>query len=173
MPPLIDLTGQRFGRLTALGRVPSRPGHTTWLWRCDCGREIAADAYNVKTGHTNSCGCLQRERARLANTTHGQRHTRLYRIWVCMRNRCYSRSYHAFKHYGGRGIAVCEEWRDSFLAFHDWAMANGYRDDLTIDRIDTDGDYSPDNCRWATMAEQNENKRVKNGYKIMEVSENG
>lgn len=85
-----------------------------------------------------------------------------------MKTRCRTESYHAFRHYGGRGIRVCDEWLNDFQAFYDWAMANGYRDDLSIDRIDSNGNYSPDNCRWATMAEQNKNKRVANGYKIQD-----
>ena len=83
-----------------------------------------------------------------------------------MKNRCYQKSYHAFRHYGGRGIIVCDEWRDNFQAFYVWAMANGYADNLSIDRIDVNGNYEPSNCRWVTMSEQNKNKRVKNGYKI-------
>ena len=94
--------------------------------------------------------------------------TRLYRIWNCMHNRCYRKSYHAFNHYGGRGIEVCDEWLHDFQAFYDWAIANGYGDDLSIDRIDPNKNYSPDNCRWVTMAEQNKNKRAKNGFKIKE-----
>ena len=85
-----------------------------------------------------------------------------------MKNRCYRKSYHAFHHYGGRGIKVCDEWLHDFQAFYDWAMANGYRDNLSIDRIDNNKEYSPDNCQWVTMAEQNKNKRAENGFKIKE-----
>ena len=85
-----------------------------------------------------------------------------------MKNRCYHPSYHAFNHYGGRGITVCDEWRNNFEAFYKWALSNGYRDNLTIDRKDNDKGYSPDNCKWSTMKEQNQNKRAKNGYKIKE-----
>jgi hypothetical protein len=85
-----------------------------------------------------------------------------------MMTRCYRKSYHAYKHYGGRGITVCDEWQKDFGAFHKWAIVTGYSDDLTIDRIDSNRGYSPDNCRWATMAEQNKNKRAPNGYKIKE-----
>lgn len=164
---LVDLTGQRFGRLVVIRRMPSVNKRTKWLCVCDCGNEIIAESYNLKTGHTTSCGCFQREATAEANQTHGMRKTRLYRIWVCMKNRCYAKSYHAFKHYGGRGIKVCAEWRNSFETFRDWALSNGYADNLTIDRVDTNGDYCPANCRWATMAEQNQNKRVPNGAKII------
>ena len=168
MPPLRDLRGQRFGRLTVVDQLPAINKRTMWLCKCDCGNEASVDAQNLHTGHTQSCGCLRRERLSKASTTHGKRNTRLYSIWNHMKTRCRTKSYHAFRHYGGRGIRVCDEWLNDFQAFYDWAMANGYRDDLSIDRIDSDGNYSPDNCRWSTMAEQNKNKRVANGYKIQD-----
>ena len=165
---LIDLTGQKFGRLTVIRRGETVNKRTKWVCSCECGTEVTVEPYNLRTGHTGSCGCLQRDRTSKANMTHGMRKTRLYRIWYCMKNRCYQQSYHAFHHYGGRGIKVCDGWLHDFQAFYDWAMANGYRDDLTIDRIDSNGNYEPSNCRWTTMAEQNKNKRAKNGYRIKE-----
>lgn len=168
MPPLRDLTGNRFGRLTVISRLPSVNKRTMWLCKCDCGNEVSVDAGNLHSDNTQSCGCLQRDMTSRANKTHGLRGTRLYRIWDCMHTRCYRKSYHAFKHYGGRGIRICDEWINDFQAFYDWSMSHGYRDDLTIDRIDTDGNYCPENCRWVTMSEQNKNKRFKNGCKIKE-----
>lgn len=165
---LIDLTGRRFGRLTVLQRAETIKKRTMWLCRCDCGNEVAVEANNLKIGHTQSCGCLQKEATSKANTTHGMRASRLYRIWKCMHNRCYRKCYHGYKHYGGRGITICDEWVHDFRAFRDWALANGYNDYLSIDRIDNDKGYSPDNCRWVTMELQNKNKRAKNGYKIEE-----
>ena len=165
---LDNLTGRNFGRLTVLQRAESVNKRTLWVCKCECGKEIIAESYNLKTGHTQSCGCLQREATSKANTTHGQRTTRLYRIWNCMKTRCYRKSYHAYKHYGGRGIRVCDEWLNNFNNFYDWAMANGYDDSLAIDRIDCNKGYNPQNCRWVTMAEQNKNKRAKNGCKIKE-----
>ncbi len=165
---LIDLTGKVFGKLTVLQRDKTVNKRTKWLCKCECGNEISVEAYNLKTGHTQSCGCFQKEATSTASKTHGKTHTRLYRIWNCMKNRCYRKSYHAYNHYGGRGITVCDEWLNDFQAFHDWAIANGYNDGLSIDRIDVDKGYSPHNCRWVTMAEQNKNKRAENGCKIKE-----
>lgn len=164
----IDLTGQKFGRLTVIKRMPTVNKRTLWCCLCDCGNKTVVESYNLRTGHTSSCGCVQKEATSAANRTHGNRKTRLYTIWVCMKNRCYQKSYHAFKHYGGRGIKVCDKWRCDFRSFYEWAISNGYADNLTIDRIDTNGDYCPENCRWATMSDQNKNKRAKNGYKIKE-----
>ncbi len=160
MTRLIDLTGQRFGRLC----VQERQGSDAWksaLWccKCDCGNECIVSSHNLRTGHTQSCGCLQRERAAKANTTHGHRHTRLYGIWNSMVARCHRKNTKAYPDYGGRGITVCDEWKRDFQAFYDWAMANGYNDTLSIDRKDNDKGYSPDNCRWATTEIQANNKR--------------
>lgn len=161
MGKLIDLTGQRFGRLVVIERIGlNKNKKATWLCRCDCGNEIVAISNSLRTGNTTSCGCAQRDIAREMHQTHNcSRQTRLYRIWIAMKQRCYYHRSNHYKDYGGRGITICDEWLHDFVAFRDWAMSHGYADDLSIDRIDNDKGYNPDNCRWATMKEQRHNRR--------------
>ena len=149
---LKDISGWRFGRLTAIERVGfNKHGKSTWKCKCDCGNLKEVDIGNLSTGRTQSCGCLHRET--FNNVTHNESKTRLYRIWHAVKERCGRPKAINYKWYGGKGIKVCQEWSESFEAFRDWAVKNGYSDELTIDRIDPDLDYSPQNCRWITRAE--------------------
>ena len=162
MPAFMDLTGKRFGRLVAIRYIKQNDGHPSrgWLCQCDCGiqRVIASSA--LTSGAQKSCGCWNKERPHIVKIaqTHGMSKTRLYVAWRNMRIRCYNPKDKRYERYGGRGITVCDEWRNSFEAFRDWALSNGYSDELTIDRIDTNGSYNPSNCRFITRAENNANR---------------
>ena len=124
-----------------------------WICRCVCGKCKQIVGYSLVSGNTTSCGCQRGSKG-----THHQTHTRLYRIWKAMKCRCYNKNFPTYSFYGGRGITVCDEWRSDFESFFAWATTHGYTEDLTIDRIDSNGNYEPDNCRWITIQKQQRNR---------------
>lgn len=158
-----DLTGQKFNRLTFIepDRIHQSPkGYRNlyWLLKCECGNSTVKKSTSVKSGYAKSCGCLQREMTSKARRTHGDSDSRLYYVWENMRKRCYKPNSDRYKNYGARGIKVCDEWKDDYGAFMKWALSNGYKDNLTIDRNDVNGNYTPENCSWIPMAEQAKNR---------------
>lgn len=163
-----DLTGKRFNYLTVIEYIGRKNGRTMWKCKCDCGNEVNVDSNSLKSGNTTACGCRQHI-GWGQNKTHGMSRTRIYREWIGIRDRCNNPKNTYYKNYGGRGINVCKEWEEDhgFENFYDWAMHNGYSDDLTIDRIDNDKGYSPDNCRWVNRFVQMNNQR---GNRIIEYN---
>ena len=167
-----DLTGQKFNKLLVLKQVRKNKGKTYWLCKCDCGKETIVEGYKLKTGHIRSCGCLQREINIKRLTTHNLSKSRLYEIWCAIKNRCLNKNLKTYKNYGGRGITVCQEWLNDFKTFYDWAINNGYSDGLTIDRINNNGNYEPDNCRWASRKTQANNRRTCKTFTYNGVTKN-
>ena len=169
-----DLSGQKFNRLTVIKldhkkQLYDKQGKPNgniyyYLGKCDCGNETVVCATSLVRGTTKSCGCLTKEKLVKYNkenkVKHGYQKTRLYREWCSMKGRCYYPSVNGYKNYGGRGIIVCEEWKNNFVNFKDWAVSHGYSDNLSLDRIDVNGNYEPDNCRWVTLKEQSHNTRT-------------
>lgn len=158
-PRLIDLTGKRFSRWSVITQAGNTPrGGALWLCVCDCGAERPVLGADLRNGKSVSCGCARTERVGRLNKSHGASGTRLHQAWKNMRGRCNNPNRPGFSDYGGRGIKVCAEW-DDFSAFRGWALANGYSDNLSIERMDVNGDYSPSNCTWADAAVQSANRR--------------
>lgn len=170
----IDLTGQRFGKLTVICFSGRRGRKRMWLCECECGKQVERETWYLKSGHGLSCGCTKSDKISKAITKHGQRHTKLYRVWSAMKRRCDNPKVDRYPRYGGRGIKYCDEW-NKFIPFYEWAIKAGYKEGLSIDRINPDGNYEPNNCRWITMAEQanntSQNRHIFYGGRSMTVAE--
>lgn len=162
MGKLIDITGQSFGRWTVLCREGTKDREATWRCQCSCrGNESirVVKGSELRSGKSRSCGCIRNENLSTKKTIHGMSDTRLYKMWKNIKTRCYDKNDKSFINYGGRGVQMCDSWKNSFESFAEWALSNGYSDALSIERVDVNGGYSPDNCTFITVPEQARNRR--------------
>lgn len=158
MSKIIDLRGQVFGRLTVIERAGStKAGRAIWKCKCSCGNYTNSVSSDLRNGDVKSCGCYRHD-IDILRSAASNKNTRLYRIWIAMKKRCYNKNDSKYKYYGEAGIDVCEDWRTSYKSFKEWSTSNGYAEDLTIDRIDVSRGYYPDNCRWVSMKVQSNNR---------------
>lgn len=155
----INIIGKQFGKLTVIKQVEHASKDLYYLCKCECGNEKIIRGSHLTSGKILSCGCWQKQRISETHKKHGMCNTRLYEIYKGMLKRCYNTTSEAYKNYGARGIVICDEWKNDFKVFYDWATSNGYKDNLTIDRINNDGNYEPSNCRWVTKLIQSRNTR--------------
>lgn len=157
------MTGVKFENCEVLKRSgTNNDNKAVWLCLCRCGEEFKRTGKQLRRGKLNSCGCIRNEKIKevgFKNITHGQSGSRLYDIWRGVKKRCRHKNDKGYKHYGGRGINVCDDWYENYESFEKWARNNGYQENLTIDRIDVNGDYTPNNCRWVDMKTQQRNRR--------------
>ena len=151
------MSGKRFGKLVVTGYSHTINKRVYWKCVCDCGNTCIIHGTKLRNGHTKSCGCIRKIKNHSRKNTNPH-HKKIYQVWYNMKNRCENRKNRKFEYYGGRGITICDEWQD-FDVFYKWCMESGYSEDLTIDRIDSNGNYEPSNCRWITLEEQQRNKR--------------
>lgn len=155
----LDLLGKKFNKLVVIEYAGHKGKRNLWKCRCECGKIIECVTYLLTKNKVKSCGCLKSSRLLERNTKHNLRYSKIYNVWRCMKSRCYNPNIEAYKNYGGRGIKVCDEWKNDFLSFYNWSMNNGYSENLTIDRINNSKNYEPSNCRWVDRKTQNNNTR--------------
>lgn len=156
-----DLSGQKFGRLTAIKFVDvnHKNRKAMWICKCDCGNTLLVESSQLTSGNTKSCGCIKKDLNKTRAVKHGYYNSRLYKIWYDMKRRCYDKRRTEYKYYGGSGIQVCDNWLDNYINFYNWAKNNGYADNLTIERIDYSKNYCPENCKWIPQKDQTQNSR--------------
>lgn len=164
MGKFIDLTGQKFGKWTVIKRNGvNSSGSVKWKCICECGNIGFVGSYALRSGESKSCGCYAKEitskRSKIDNKIHGLTGSKIYHTWTNIKQRCSNPDCDNYSLYGGRGIKVCNEWKHDFMAFYNWSMSHGYIGNLSIDRIDVNGNYEPSNCKWSTSKEQARNRR--------------
>lgn len=179
MGQICNLNGLRFGRLTVVGFSGlNKHRKATWNCLCDCGKSVIVVGASLTNGSTKSCGCYEIETKQGRNATHGLRKHDLYKTWLNIKSRCYNSNNSHYKYYGKKGIGMCDDWRNNFKSFYDWAINNGWERGLSIERIDNSKQYEPENCKWIDMCKQSQNRTTnhyvvdKNGnvYTIAEIS---